>query len=355
MMMRNVSFVVALVVSLAAVHVLAVPAAKVVSPATAKKFKVVTTLSVLKSITKEIGGDFVEVTSLSSAADDPHFIKAKPTFKQLIASADLFIQIGRSLELWVPEVLSAAGNKKLTGTGLVSASAGMKALEVPAKLTREKGDIHPEGNPHVWLSPLNAIKMADTIKTALIAHDPAHKAQYEVNYGAFKHKVAESLFGKDLLLSSGRPDFLLRLHEGKKLTSYLATRKKTAGGWLKLAAGVDYTFITYHTVWSYLADEFALKIFDLKIEEKSGVPPSLKYQNELVKKAKAQGVRHIVAASYYAGNSKLIDLIASQISGKKMLVDVDCQENETYVAMMDRILKSLVDFKPLPPLVLPKP
>lgn len=315
-----------------------------------KKIKVVATLSVLKALAQEVGGNLVEVESLSSAADDPHFIKAKPTFKKLVSSADLFIQVGRSLELWVPEVLNAAGNKKLAGHGLLAAANGTKVLEVPQKLTRALGDIHPEGNPHVWLSPLNALKMADNIKNSLIVLDPPHKASYEANYTAFKTKMAQALFGADLVKASG-PDFLLRMHEGKKLNNYLLERKKSAGGWVKLATGIDYTFMTYHTVWSYLADEFALKVFDLKIEEKSGVAPSLKYQNELVKKAQSSGVRHIVAASYYAGNSKLIDLIASKIGGKKLLVDVDCRANESYIAMMDRILKSLVDFKSLPPAV----
>src|SRR5690606_53519 len=78
-----------------------------------KKLKVVTTLSVLKALAKEVGGTLIEVSSLSSATEDPHFVKAKPTFKRLVGEADLFIQIGRSLELWVPQVLASAGNSKL--------------------------------------------------------------------------------------------------------------------------------------------------------------------------------------------------------------------------------------------------
>src|SRR5580704_9062135 len=80
-----------------------------------KKLNVVTTLPVLKALTAQIGGDHVSVASLSTYAEDPHFIKPKPTFSYLLNRADLFIENGRELELWVPKALESAGNKKLTG------------------------------------------------------------------------------------------------------------------------------------------------------------------------------------------------------------------------------------------------
>lgn len=172
------------------------------------------------------------------------------------------------------------------------------------------------------------------------------KKTYEENYDKFKEKLGQALFGKDLAVAS-KMDFMWRLHQGKKLDEYLLKHKKTVGGWLSLAKTIDYPFITYHTVWSYLADEFDLKVF-AQIEEKSGIAPSLKYQNELVKMAKLAKVRHIVAASYYKGNSKLIDLIKSQIEGQKLFIDVDCQKDESYIHMMDRILNELQKFKDLP-------
>jgi|GEM_PF-543596 len=314
-------------------------------PATPHKLlHVVTTLAVIKALVSEIGGHLVDVASLSSAGEDPHFVKPKPTFKRLVSQADLFMQIGRSLELWVPQVLTSAGNPKLTGSGVVIVSKGVNALEVPKALTRAQGDIHPEGNPHIWLSPTASLKMAENIKDALVAKDPAHKVQYEKNFAGFKTKLAEAMFGHDLVKAAGSVDFLFRLHEGKRLKAYLTERKKTAGGWVKSTEAIDFPFITYHSVWSYFAADFGLKVFGL-IEEKPGVPPSLKYQTELVKKAKADHVTHIVAASYYVGNGKLIDLIAKQIGGSRIFIDVDCRDGESYVDMMNRIIKSFLDFK----------
>ena len=81
------------------------------------------------------------------------------------------------------------------------------------------------------------------------------------------------------------------------------------------------------------------------IEEKSGVAPSLRFQNDLIKKAKENQVKHIAAATYYTGNTKLIDLIATGIGGNKIFIQVDCSPGESYVAMMNRIVKTLVEFR----------
>lgn len=148
---------------------------KVETKKPASKLHVVTTLEVLKALTKEVGGELVEVECLSSASDDPHFVKAKPTFKRLVSEADLFIEVGRSLELWAPQVLQSSGNSKLSGDGLLIASTDVKALEVPKELSRKHGDVHPEGNPHIWLSPTAALRMAKNIEKALIKKDEAHK------------------------------------------------------------------------------------------------------------------------------------------------------------------------------------
>lgn len=312
---------------------------------TQAKINIVTTLSVLASVTKAIGTDRVHVNSLSSASEDPHFVKAKPTFKKWVSDADLFIQIGRSLELWVPLVINSSGNQKLiSGERLITASNNVTMLEVPSSLNRSAGDIHPQGNPHVWLSPLAVLKMAENIKNALVKVDTTNQIHYEKNFNEFKQQLSIAMFGQDLVKAAGTVDFLWRLLEGQKLKSYVAEKKKTLGGWLKSAASIDYTFITYHTEFSYLAYDFGLKVMG-QIEEKSGIAPSARYQNELIKKAKENLVKHIVAATYYVGNTKLIETIANGIGGNKLFVQVDCSLDESYIAMMNRIIKSMVDFR----------
>lgn len=323
------------------------PVAKKVE-APAKRLDIVTSLSVLAAITRDIGGDRVYVESLSNADQDPHFVKALPSFKRFVSKADLFIQNGRSLELWVPLVINSSGNAKLiSGGGLINASEGVTALEVPKTLSREHGDIHPQGNPHVWLSPTAALKIASNIKDALIKIDSAHKATYEKNFVLFKEKLAQKLFGEALVKAASNNDFLWRLHEGHKLKDYVKARKLALGGWINEAEAIDYPFFTYHSVFSYLAQEFGLKIAG-QIEEKSGIAPTAKYLQELVLKAKAQKITHIVAANYYKGQKKLIESVATKIGGKSIFVDADCKPGQSYFAFIDQLLSALVKFKNAP-------
>lgn len=321
-------------------------AAKVKEPP--QKIKVVTTLSVLSALTRDIGGERVIVSSLSKADEDPHFIKAKPTFKRLVGEADLFFQIGRSLELWAPQVISASGNAKLiSGGGVINASDGVASLEVPKVLSRQQGDIHPQGNPHVWLSPTAALKMASNIRDALAKTDPAHKALYDKNFETFKDTLSKKFFGDELVKIAKNNDFLWRLQSGGKIKAYAASHKMQLGGWLKQAQAIDYPFFSYHSDSSYLAKDFDLNIVG-QIEEKSGVPPTAKYQDELVKKALAQKITHIVSANYYVGQGKLINLIAQRIGGQRLFVAIDAEPGQSYFDFMDKLLGELVKFKSPP-------
>lgn len=304
--------------------------------------KVVTTIQVLTSLAQSIGGDLITAKSLSTALEDPHFIKPKPSFKQALNEADIIIYIGRDLEPWLNEAITSLHRQK--PPLLLKASEHNSILEIPPTLSRNLGDIHKEGNPHVWLSFSNALIMAANIKTSLISLDPEHKAIYEQNFNKFKQNLASKLFGNELV-NKVDIDLLFKLHQAKLLTSYLKDKKLTMGGLLLKAKEIDYTFLTYHKVWSYLAHDFALNIFAQQIEEKSGIPPTAKYYHDLVTKAKASKVRHIVAAQYYQGHSKLINKLAHDIGGKATFIAIDCINNEDYITMIERIINMLISIK----------
>src|SRR5205085_5101924 len=67
--------------------------------ARAAKLRVVTTTSDLKSIVEAIGGDKVEVQSLGTGREDPHFIDAKPSYMVAAREAQLWVRIGLELEI----------------------------------------------------------------------------------------------------------------------------------------------------------------------------------------------------------------------------------------------------------------
>src|SRR2546427_1758055 len=116
-----------------------------------KKVQIVCTLPTLKALTEEVGGNRVEVIALAKGDQDPHFVTPTPVLMRKTREADLFIENGLSLELWADEVVNGSGNSRIfRGTpGRVIASVGISALEIPAVLPRELGDIHPQATPHV--------------------------------------------------------------------------------------------------------------------------------------------------------------------------------------------------------------
>ena len=208
-----------------------------------KKVRAVCTLPTLKALTEEVGGDRVEVIALAKGDQDPHFVTPTPVLMKKTREADLFIENGFSLELWADEVANGSGNSRIfRGTpGRVIAGNGISTMEIPTVLTRELGDIHPQGNPHVWLDPLLAKVEAGNICEALKSADPAGASIYETRKLDFAKRIDNALFGPELLKLVGIQK-LTRLAWSGQLQSFLENNKiggqslaSKAGGWIKQA------------------------------------------------------------------------------------------------------------------------
>src|SRR5688572_14632683 len=137
--------------------------------------RVVATVPDLAAIASEVGGEFVEVTAIARGHQDPHFVDAKPSLVVKLAKADLLLVVGRELEApWLPALLRTARNKRILAgaPGHVDCSKGVRILEEHShdhKLSRSEGDVHPHGNPHWYLDPLNHLIASRTIRDGLRA------------------------------------------------------------------------------------------------------------------------------------------------------------------------------------------
>src|SRR3954465_11568927 len=66
------------------------------------------------ALVKEIGGDKVNVTSATTALQDPHRIEARPSLIARARNADLMVCTGAQLEIgWAPLLQSQSGNAKI--------------------------------------------------------------------------------------------------------------------------------------------------------------------------------------------------------------------------------------------------
>src|SRR5271157_1385494 len=89
-------------------------AALPLSARSAEKLRVVTSIETLKALTEAVGGDKVEVQSLSHGYQDPHFVEAKPSYIVTLNRADLLIHVGLELEIgWLPNLVLGSRNANI--------------------------------------------------------------------------------------------------------------------------------------------------------------------------------------------------------------------------------------------------
>ena len=146
--MRRLSLLLALVLTVTSVLV---PGAEA-----ARKLKVVTTIPDLKSLTEAVGGDLVEVESLTRGTQNFHEAEVRPSMMLKLRRADAVVENGLDLDAWADVAIEGSNNPNIIrgGRGRIEISRNVEVLEVPsARVDRSMGDVHPRGNPHFSLDP----------------------------------------------------------------------------------------------------------------------------------------------------------------------------------------------------------
>jgi zinc/manganese transport system substrate-binding protein len=309
--------------------------------------KVLTTHTVLRSITEEVGKEHVNVTCLATGKEDPHAIQAKPSYMVAARNADLFIKIGMELELGYEQlVIDGARNPKIrpNGPGYLDASLHVLRREVPnIKVDRSMGDVHPLGNPHYWLDPYNVRMIADEIAQRLALLDPSNRADYESNCADFKKRLDTAMFGPQLIERLGS-DRLWSLDTSDRLNSYLKDNhlEDTAGGWYReLAPLKGLKVIEYHRSLVYFADRFGLDLV-AELEPKPGIPPSPSHLISVVEAAQRQQARIILMEPFY--NRKAADFVAEKTGAKVVEVTpaVGGQPGvDDYFSLIDNMIRKI--------------
>lgn len=164
------------------------------APEAVARLRVTTTTTDLAALAEAIGGEHVDVHSLSRPLQDAHYLDATPGMVVRISRSDLFIENGFELEMgWVPEVIRETRNRRVRpgGPGHVDASAGIQAIQVPDRIMRDMGDVHPSGNPHYTLEPVIAQQAARNIADGLIRVAPQHADDFRANLQAYIDQSTE--------------------------------------------------------------------------------------------------------------------------------------------------------------------
>ncbi|HTN70005.1 MAG TPA: zinc ABC transporter substrate-binding protein [Methylomirabilota bacterium] len=156
--------------------------------ALAQQIRVVASFPDLADMTRQIGKELVVVDSLATGVEDPHGVPVKPSFVPRLNRADILVLTGLDDEhSWIPPLLEVASNPKilLGRPGYIDCSIGVPVLEAPTIMDRSEGDLHPKGNPHYMLDPVDGKIAARNIAAGLSRNFPQHQAAFEKNLKAY--------------------------------------------------------------------------------------------------------------------------------------------------------------------------
>ncbi|HEV3199046.1 MAG TPA: zinc ABC transporter substrate-binding protein, partial [Bryobacteraceae bacterium] len=80
----------------------------------ASKLNIMTSTQDLADLSREIGGDKVNVDSIAMGYQDPHFVEPKPSFLLKLQKADVLAVVGLQLEIgWLPPLQTQSRNAKI--------------------------------------------------------------------------------------------------------------------------------------------------------------------------------------------------------------------------------------------------
>jgi zinc/manganese transport system substrate-binding protein len=276
------------------------------------QLRVVTSLPDLASITELVGGDHVDVFSIATGYQNPHFVDPKPSYITRLARADVFVTVGLDLEIgWVPPLLQSSRNSDIMkgGPGYVDASRGIPLLQVPETVSRAEGDIHIYGNPHYWLDPERGKIIADNIAETLIRLEPSARADIEANLQQFKDEIDRRL-----------------------------------QGWLEAMAPYEGTrIIAYHNEWPYLEERFGLEIVDF-LEPKPGIPPTPSQLAKIIRLMGQDDLDIIITSPYFKTDNA--DLVARKTGARVVVLATSVGAFEgidDYFDLFDYNIRTLTD------------
>lgn len=218
------------------------------------------------ALVKELAGERAAVYNATTAMQDVHRIQARPSLIAAARRADLLVCTGAGLEAgWLPVLIRESGNARIQpGTpGYFEASASVVMLDVPTRVDRSEGDVHPQGNPHIQTDPRNIAKVAAALAERLAQVDSANAAAYRSRHLDFDRRWREAM-----------------------------------ARWEKQAAPLKgVRVLEHHKAFTYLFHWLGIDVAGY-LEPKPGVEPTTGHLAGLLEGQKAHPAKFVVRASY---------------------------------------------------------
>ena len=253
------------------------------------------------SLVKELAGEHADLTVALTSFQDPHRLQARPSLIAATRDADLLICSGADLEIgWLPLLLRRAGNPNIQPgrNGYFLAADFVRKLEIPSSIDRSRGDIHPQGNPHIHLNPHNIVRIADKLAERLQTLDPANASDYVRRLQEFQSRWETAIIGWE--------------ERGESLR--------------------DLRLIPHHTAFSYLANWLDLDLV-ATLEPKPGVPPSASHLARLLEQLSPNPPAAVIRTPY--ANEKPSLWLTERLGVKALRLPYTVNETEGPVDLFE--------------------
>ncbi|MGC1375167.1 MAG: zinc ABC transporter substrate-binding protein [Anaerolineales bacterium] len=242
--------------------------------------KVLAAESFLADIAQNVAGERLTVEALVPPGVDPHEFEPAPQDIAKIAQSRMLIVNGLGYETWLQKTLENGGGPGQAAL-VVVASKGLTPIVDPS------GE-HAEGDPHMWMNPINVIRYVENIRDGLTQIDPAGKATYARNAEAYTYRL------RDL-------DQMAR-----RQTSYIPVEKRL--------------LVTNHDSLGYFAQAYDFKIAGTIIPGVTdAASPSAQELAALIKAIKSSGAPAVFLG--VGDNQTLAQQIAAE-TGVKIVSDI---------------------------------
>jgi zinc/manganese transport system substrate-binding protein len=218
------------------------------------------------ALTKQLAGDKADIYTATGPLQDPHQVQARPSLIAKARRANLVVCTGAELEIgWMPVVLRESVNNAIQpgSPGYFEAAQYVTMLEVPTRLDRAEGDVHPGGNPHIQTDARNFLPIAEALSKRLIQLDPADTTFYQQRLAAFDQQWRAAI-----------------------------TK------WEKQAAPLKgIPIVVHHKGFAYLNDWLGLNEV-AELEPKPGMEPSVAFLGKVLNDLQQHPARMVIRAAY---------------------------------------------------------
>lgn len=172
--------------------------------------RVVASIAPLHALVAAVMQDLGSPQLLLRGSQSPHSFSLRPSDARMLQQADVLFWIGPALELPLARLLPNLSHPQSVSMLDAPGVTKLPQRALDADPQADAGDVgeHRHGDagpdPHIWLSPANAIAMGHEIARVLGARDPGNSARYQANaellaqrLGALDQRLARQFAGVD--------------------------------------------------------------------------------------------------------------------------------------------------------------